>query len=435
MSREGWVRAIAWLALASVCLTPFVAGAVYRSVWIPLAQFWLVLGGLAAVLRGREAQGGSEYSGISFSRALLPIHVLFAVQLTPLPAEVLALLSDGAHAAHFLPDQGDGRFRPLSVSPLATIEAWLYLAGLQGLFVALQGFPLPQRRHVLHALLAVILVLAGEGLWQSRSAHPYHLYGQIEVALPSGFETAVFGPYLNRNHFATPMAMGAGLSAGLAASLVLEGGGILRLLAAPAVLARVILLGGAALFLSVTAAASGSRSGALAALAALGMVSLRAFGKWVLLTTLVAGTAGVALTGSASFERFLRLDVVQSRWAPWVDMTTLFRFFPLFGSGIGTFAAAYWPYQRNASYEFWQHAHNDYLQWLIETGLLGVVALALALRGLHRSLTCLESAREGCLAAAVAFGVQAFLDFPSHVPASAALLVSIVAVSTAARRP
>lgn len=434
MRRDGLLRAIAWLAFASVCLAPFVAGAVYRSVWIPLAQFWLLLGGLTAVIRWRgAAEGGPDYAGVAVSRALLPIHALFAVQLTPMPAALLRLLSAGSHAAHFLPDPGDGRFRPLSVSPLATIEAWLYVAGLQGLFLALLGFPIKQRRTVLHALIAVILLLAGEGLWQSRSSHPHHLYGRIQIAVPSGFETAVFGPYLNRNHFATPMAIGAGLAAGLGASLVLENGGAVRLLHLPGAMARAILLVGASLFLTVTAAASGSRSGALAALAALGVVALRTFGKWPLVTTLIAGTAIVTLTGSATFERFMRLDVVQSRWAPWLDMTTLLRFFPIFGSGIGTFAAAYWPYQRNATFEFWQHAHNDYLQWLVEAGVLGLVALGLVVRRLRRDLKCLESARECCLAVAGAFAVQAFLDFPAHVPASAGMLVCVLALSTARR--
>ncbi len=433
MRREGLLRAIAWLAFASVCLAPFVAGAVYRSVWIPLAQFWLLLGGLSAVIRWRVAGGGQDDGVVAVSRALLPIHALFVIQLMPMPAGLLRLLSAGSHAAHFLPDPGDGRLRPLSVSPLATIEAWLYVAGLQGLFLALQGFPSKQRRTVLHALLAMILLLAGEGLWQSRSAHPHHLYGRIQIAVPSGFETAVFGPYLNRNHFATPMAIGTGLAAGLGASIVIENGGFLRLLHLPRVLARVILLAGAAAFLTVTAAASGSRSGALAALAALGIVALRTFGRWFLVTTLVGGAAVVTLTGSATFERFMRLDVVQSRWAPWLDMTTLFRFFPVFGSGVGTFAAAYWPYQRNAAYEFWQHAHNDYLQWLVEAGVLGLLALVLVVRHLRRSLKCLEPARECCIAVAGAFAVQSFLDFPLHVPASAALLICVIALATARR--
>ena len=430
---EGPLRALAWLGFASACATPFVSGAVYRSVWIPLAQFWLGLGLIAAFLRSRGGVDQDRNLGSAVSRALLPVHALFALQLIPLPAAFLRLVGPGSHAAHFLPDPADGRFRPLSVSPDATVEAWLYFAGLQGLFFALRGFPTERRRGLLHALLVVILLLASEGLWQSRSAQPYRLYGLIEVPVPSGFETAVFGPYLNRNHFATPVAMGAGLAAGLAASLVLQNGGLIHLLSLPSVLSRVILLAGAAGFLAVTCAASGSRSGALAALAAIGFAGARTFGKRVLLATLGLGAITIALTGSATFERLMRLDIVSSRWAPWVDMTTLFRFFPLFGSGIGTFAAAYWPYQRNVSYEFWQYAHNDYLQWLIEGGVAGILVLVLVLRAIKQAVVVDAQVREACHAAALAFGAQALLDFPSHVPASAAILVTVFALATPGR--
>lgn len=316
------------------------------------------------------------------------------------------------------------------MSPSATVEAWLYFAGLQALFLALRGFAPEKRRVLLHGLLAVILLLAGEGLWQSRSANPHRLYGRIEMQVPSGFETAGFGPYLNRNHFATPVAMGAGMAAGLAATAVIENGGILGLLRLPSVLARIILLCGASGFLALTCAASGSRSGALAAIVALGVVGLRGFGKRVLVTAVGIGALAIVLTGSATFERLLRLDVVQSRWAPWMDMTTLFRFFPVFGSGIGTFAAAYWPYQQNAVFEFWQYAHNDYLQWLIEGGVVGLLVLAVALRRLADVATLTGPLREGCFAAAIAFVTQAALDFPAHVPASAAILVAVLALGT-----
>lgn len=431
---EGALSLLAWLAFASACALPFVSGGVYRWVWIPTAQFWLGIGLLAAIVRTRRDAGADDGLGAAVSRALFPAHGLFLVQLVPLPSQILALLSSGSHAAHFLPDPGDGRFRPLSVSPAATVEAWLYFAGLQGLFVALQGLSPQKRRGILHGLLAIILVLAAEGLWQSRSANPYRIYGHFEVPVPSGFETAGFGPYLNRNHFATPVAMGSGIAAGLAAAAVIEVGGLLRLLGWPAVLARVILLSGASAFLALTCAASGSRSGALAALVALGVVGLRNFGKRVLLSAVGLGVVAIVLTGSAVFERLLRLDVVQSRWAPWMDMASLFRFFPMFGSGIGTFSAAYWPYQQNAVFEFWQYAHNDYLQWAIEGGLVGMIVAAWVLRRLASALSFDRSLREACLAGTAAFATQAGLDFPAHVPASAAILVALIALCTS-RKP
>ncbi len=426
-------RVIGLVAFANVCLAPFMFAVVTRSEWILLCLVWMGLG-LASTMAGR---GGTPpdppTAGPAISRALLPVHLLIALQLLPMPAPLLRVLSPGAFAVHFLPDPGDGRFRPISVSSTATVDAWVYIAGLQGLFLALQGLPVPRRRSLAYALLGVMLILAGEGLWQSRSAHPYWLLGRVPVAVPSGFETSIFGPYLNRNHFATVVAMGAGLAAGLAMTLAREHRGLVRLLSAPAAVPRVILLAGASGFLALASAASGSRSGTLAAVTAMAIVVARGAGKRSLLIAMGLGIPALVLTGAAAIDRGLSVDLVASRFRPWQDMTTLFRFFPVFGSGVGTFALAYLPYQTNATYEIWPHAHNDYLQWLIEGGGAGVVAIGFALRSLRGSVVLTTAAREIALGAAIAFATQAFLDFPCRVPANAAILVCVLALTTSSR--
>jgi O-antigen ligase len=310
------------------------------------------------------------------------------------------------------------------------VDAWVYIAGLQGLFLALQGLPGPRRRSLACALLGVILLLAGEGLWQSRSDHPYWLLGRVPVIVPSGFETSVFGPYLNRNHFATVVAMGAGLAAGMAMTLARPHGSLIRLLSVPSAVPRVILLAGASGFLALASAASGSRSGTLAAVAAIGIVVVRGAGKRFLLIALGLGIPALVLTGAAAIDRGLSVDLMASRFRPWMDMTTLFRFFPLFGSGIGTFAEAYLPYQTNATYEIWPHAHNEYLQWLIEGGGAGVVALGFTLWSLRRSVVLTTATREIALGGVIAFAAQAFLDFPCRIPANAAILVCVIALAT-----
>ena len=418
-------RAIAWPAFLSVCLAPFLFGAVERQVWIPLCQLWLGAGLASAMCRPQEAS--------AVSRALLPVHVLFAVQLIPLPATVLHAISPGSFAAHFLPDPGDGRFRPLSVSPSATLEAWLYFAGLQGLFLALQGLPAERRRTLALVLLGVVVGLAAEGLWQSRTDHPAWLYSRIPIEAPSGLETATFGPYFNRNHFATAMAIGAALAAGLGVTKVRECGNVARLLASASAMTEAVVLAGAALLLALSAAASGSRSGAGAAVGAIAFVLVRAFGLRRLLLPMAVGGVILALSGAAAVERLLRLDIVMSRWAPWSDMTRLWPFFPAFGSGIGTFGEAYWPHQLNAAYEFWQHAHNEYLEWTIEGGLAGLLVAGLTVRALRRATVFTEWAQDASLAALAAVGLQALLDFPLRIPANAALLVCVLALGASAR--
>jgi O-antigen ligase len=426
-------QAIAWCAFLSAVLSPLLFGAAERDVWIPLCQLWLGLG-IASTLfpdPDRPADGGAS---VSVSMALLPLHALFALQLIPLPATWLAILSPGSFAAHFLPPPEHGRLRPLSVSPDATLEAWLYVAGLQGLFLALRAFPAPTRRRLIYLVLGLTIILAGEALWQSRSAHPYWLYGRIPVVSRIGPLTSSFGPYYSRSHFAAVMAMGAGLAAGLATTAVVNRGGVIRLLSHTGTLTRVVLLGGACGLLAVTSGASGSRAGALAAVLSVAIVVGRRLGTRSLLAALGLGSAALVLTGSAMLDRALTMDYMGARLIPWSDMTRLFRFFPLFGSGIGAFGAAYWPYQTQATYEYWTHAHNEYLEWLIDGGVAGVVVLWLVLRGLRGKVTFAQEARDAGPAILIAVAAQSLLDFPLRTPANGALFVCLLALMVSRRR-
>jgi putative inorganic carbon (HCO3(-)) transporter len=422
---RGVPRVIAGCAFSTVCLAPFLFGAVERSVWIPLCQFWMGAGLVSVLCRAPE-HGHKDSPGFVASRALLPLHALFLLQLIPLPAAALRVISPGSFAAHFLPDPGDGRFRPISVSPSASVEAWLYVAGLQGLFLALQGFSERTRRSLALVLVLVLVGLAGEGFWQSRTAHPSWLYGRIPIQAPIGLDTATFGPYFNRNHFATAMALGAAWACGLALALVRERGAA-GVLSDSAASIRAVLLAGSTFLFTLAAAASGSRSGVGAALIALAALLTGAFGRRFL-AAIAAGATILVFSGAAAIERLAHLDLDQSRWAPWSDMTRLWRFFPAFGSGIGTFGETYWPYQLNAAFEFWQHAHNDYLEWTIEAGIAGLIVAALGGRAFWRSIAFDDWARYAATGSLVAVGLQALLDFPIRIPANAALLVCSIAL-------
>lgn len=61
------------------------------------------------------------------------------------------------------------------------------------------------------------------------------------------------------------------------------------------------------------------------------------------------------------------------RWLHWSDSSSALRDFPLTGTGYGTYQFAYLPYQTHSkvSHLRFYHADNQFLEWLVEGGLVG----------------------------------------------------------------
>ena len=55
----------------------------------------------------------------------------------------------------------------------------------------------------------------------------------------------------------------------------------------------------------------------------------------------------------------------------WKDTISAIKHFPVFGSGIGVFPFIYPQYSTLTYFAFVNHAHNDYLELMLETGLIG----------------------------------------------------------------
>jgi O-antigen ligase len=89
---------------------------------------------------------------------------------------------------------------------------------------------------------------------------------------------------------------------------------------------------------------------------------------------------------------------------------------PFFGFGAGTFAAAY-PYFRDpANIGHFRYAHNDWLQYLVELGLVGFFLLC-GLLYASASTFRLRIETAGFAFALAGAGLHALVDFPVHVPA------------------
>jgi O-antigen ligase len=437
------LKACTGLGLFTVLLAPFAFGAVGLEVWPVLATLWIVLG-LAAFMASRRLPAVSTSARMNpMPGPVLVLHMLFAVQLVPLPPSLLKTLSSGSFAAHFIPPPAIASWAPLSVSETGTSQAWLFVAGLQGLAIAIFAAPKPALPGTMRLLFLGMAgaggILALEGLVQSRSAHPYWLYGMFRVPGAGSHEAGIFGPYYNRDHYSNLLAIAGSVSAALLGLAAREGAfGSLRAFARSDRFARNVALVIALCLVVVASAACGSRGGLISLFVGLlvGFWSaLRARPGLALSTVGLLALALFGIGAPASFVRMTDIDFEASRLLVWRDALRLIEFFPLFGCGIGAFAPAYWPYQRVVRMEYWPHLHNEYGQWLLEGGLSGMLIAGYVLRLVWIALPRLVStpAARPALAGLAAAMTHAFVDCGFRIPANAAwaalLLVCLTVVA------
>ena len=437
------------LALFSVLLAPFAFGAVSTNVWVPLAWAWVCLGAWSLLRRPRPLQLLRARPLTPVTRIFLAVHVLFAIQLIPLPSALLRVVSPGSFAAHYIPPTEGVGWAPLTASATGTGQAWLLFAGLHGLALTLfTGTERSQWRTMTRLYWGMAWVggiLALQGLVQSASAHPFWLYGIFPVPGADSHEAGIFGPYYNRDHYSNLIAISASVTASMFANRIPRGESqasraILNSPNFPSLLGLAVIL----LLMLAASAASGSRGG-LAALVVglvvgLGPV-LRTSPRLALGSAFLACVTLFATGIPVAVARLGDVDFEASRLMVWRDVLRLLEFFPVFGCGIGAFATAYWPYQRVVRFEYWPHAHNEYLQWAIEGGLFGMLVVLFCSRRAWIAAPQLWRNRElrPALAGLSAAAVHALVDCSLRVPANAIwtglLAVSLAVESGAIREP
>jgi len=243
----------------------------------------------------------------------------------------------------------------------------------------------------------------------------------------------IFGPYVNHDHYAGLMEMLSPIPIVLSLSSLVNGGKRILLVFAGVLMAGTIFLSqsraGTASFLAEMAlllgiALSKRRNGRLAA--AIGAVCLLvlAFVAWV-------GTA-------AMWHRLSDLQD-KTRLAMNLDGLRMFLHKPVLGFGLGTFTTVYPQFRSFYTSLFVNAAHDDYVQVLVETGLMGFVAVVWFIVEVYRAgLRNVEGwnrdwSRALGLAALVGCTgllVHSFFDFNLQIPANACMFYFMCAVAT-----
>jgi len=252
-----------------------------------------------------------------------------------------------------------------------------------------------------------------------------------------------FGPYVNRNHFAGFVEL------------------ILPLALVPLVLGRVrrerwpvvglfAVVPIVALFLSI------SRGGIVSfgvelAVVALVLIQRRTMGKQLfagaavlLLALLMVSWLGVEQI-LQRFSSFQSLEATAGKRASMRrDTWQIFLHHPFTGTGLGTLQIVYPRYESLYDGKIVNHSHNDYLEALAETGILGGFCCAWFLGVLFREslkrLRQLSNSFPGALqlsglVACSGFLVHSVVDFNLHIPSNALLFFLTAHLATSEIQP
>ncbi|MFU7527165.1 O-antigen ligase family protein [Qipengyuania sp. ASV99] len=392
---------------------------------------------------------GSERTGFAVPvGALLALAGFALVQLIPLPPmiwtslpgrEPLAEAQDAAQIAL--------TWQPVSVVPMATINSFgAVLVPLAGL-ILLAISPEKVRSNTLKLVTGLMLISAALGLLQALAPSQAILY--FYRITNEGFPVGLFA---NRNHHAVMLAatipfvlaygekfardragpfdwIGRGLGLGLVALAVMTGSRIGTLLAMGAFLVTVTIFANARL--SSTSRPANRSKRIAVTLIPLGLI----------LTATLLFLTGVG----AGFERLADKDSFDDlRFQILPEISAMLGQALPFGWGLGTFPEVFEVYERNELIQpaYINHAHNDWLEIIIEGGLVIPLILAVIARWIARiawanrkqiahPIAAASQMRFCALLAILVLVAGSLFDYPLRTPAAALAFVVFLVTFTA----
>jgi O-antigen ligase len=335
---------------------------------------------------------------------------------------------------------------PLTLAPWATLET--AAAGAVALAVALTAARMASTRSGLPVLLMQIaitgVVLAILGLASEAGAPE-----KVLLIRDNTGGGGPYGPYVNENHFAQ------GIELTLPAALVLLAVNArhLRMQGGRRQLAAVVVLASAVAVTVATAALlrSGSRGGALFLVVSLVVtwplwLRPRRF-RGALWPAVAATLVLMAIVGGLAWNRLSELEdgfrsllVVEgvdgnTRWDLWAGTVRSWHRSPIVGSGLGSYRWVIGMDKPATGRARLEQAHNDWLEWLSTTGLVGGAALALFVAGVAAALAPHRVRRRrfefryalaGVALALVATALHESVGFGLQIPLNRCLLAAWV---------
>jgi len=353
--------------------------------------------------------------------------VYLAFQCTPLPLSLLKVLSP---ARAELAQMTGERWAPLSVAPSASLLLAATMAACVLVFVLAReaAWRLEERAWIAAAPIVAIAALeAALGLAQFFSYWP---------------DGVARGTYINRNHYAGFLEIGLLMAVGLGMAGGTRKGRSLTIRRGAAIVVGALILAGLIHSLS--------RMGFVAALTGLAVFAMAALAKrfhrkgaeaqqtkkrWLIAASAVVAAVAVLfvyLPPDQLIARFAELAATEDitadmRMQIWRETLGLIQAYRWTGSGAGTYEAAFYRFKTVAPLNTVDYAHNDYLQWLAELGVVGFgvwfLAAAVVLRSAWR--------RPAAIGALAAMALHSVADFNLYIPANAMAVAWVAGIGMA----
>ena len=442
--RENWQV----YTLCGLLLATFLMGGASRGDVVSL----IILRPLATICLGLGLYGLTLQQARSFR---LPLGIMAAIigliliHLIPLPPFIWTNLPGREIAVEAGDLAGlDGVWRPIAMVPFRGWNAfYAMLVPAAAMVLAAQVKP-GQHRVVLYTILVGVLLAVLLGILQAGSgfSQSFYLYRVSSDGTPNGL-------FANRNHFAALLCIAIPA---------------LLLVASRAGEARktliVALCAGGVLMTLLMILATGSRTGLALSVLGLGAgwviwqarpdrVKRRKVGRtWLVPTVagvfslLVVGFLAVIFGRAEGLDRIANSSVAEEeRTRAWeITAGALPDYLP-FGSGIGSFVEIFKIHEPSdmLTFAYWNHAHNDWLEWLLEGGVPVAILIVFVLWAWARGVLYLwrqrHSGRYGIqlgllgASAILILGLWSFVDYPLRVP-SLATLAAIAAIWMTAPR-
>jgi len=293
-----------------------------------------------------------------------------------------------------------------------------------------------QFRHLVYLIIGVATFLSVFGLFKNSGMNPCPWWHYPEITQNVHRLASTYG---NANHLAGYMEM---------AILLLLGYSLTGITGSKRLLMVAIAF---VLFLSLLF--SLSRGGWIGAVIGLFFMALalstgQEVKKRKFIVALVAGIIVVGviiLSSTATVERILALEKkegLEARMRVWSGVINLIENYPLLGVGPGTFATVYTQYQPPGFDRRYFMAHNDYLQFIAELGVILIPIMLWMMVNLYKKgfqklknpSRLVRGITIGALAGIAAILVHSAIDFNLHIPANA-LLFSVLAALVVAPIP